>query len=345
MLRKISCLSTVVVCVALALSMVVPFVSPTIWSVLPVLGLLFPLLLVLCLVMAVLWLAVDRRYASLPVVMVLVALFFVPRYFNLGSSSHSAATFSIATFNLSNAIAGYDREKLKRETKREKLEDFLHQLRPIDILCVQERGSFAAEVLESVFNEHYTHSHKGKGAAILSRFPMVDQGMIDFGTVTNSCLWADLQIGDDVVRVYSTHFQSNMITMDTKRILEGDPPAQQKTGLRLRRVFRNFVANHIKRLDQGKLVKQHIANSPYPVLLCGDFNDVPMSRLYQTFSDILSDSFIVKGSGLSTTFAGHIPFLRIDYVWLSATLEAHSHHVVKGSGFSDHHPVVVEVSI
>jgi endonuclease/exonuclease/phosphatase family metal-dependent hydrolase len=325
--------------------MVVPFVSPTYWSVLPVLGLAFPVLVVACIVLALIWLTISKRRAILPLLMVVIALAFMPRYINFGAVSIAPDTFTIATYNLSNALAGYDRQKEKRASKRERLEDFLHQLRPIDIVCVQERGAFAAEVLAAVFNEHYTHSHKGKGAAILSRFPIVDQGIIDFGTVTNSCLWADLRVGDGIVRVYSTHFQSNMITMDTKRILDGEAPAKQGRGFRVRRVFKNFVANHLIRLDQGKLVKQHIASSPYPVLLCGDFNDVPMSRLYQSFADILDDSFIDRGAGLATTFAGHIPFLRIDYIWLSKTLEAHSHKVVKGSGFSDHNPVVVEVGI
>ncbi len=60
-------------------------------------------------------------------------------------------------------------------------------------------------------------------------------------------------------------------------------------------------------------------SSPFPILVCGDFNDLPNSYAYQKIAKGLEDSFLKKGNGIGSTFIGKIPFLRIDYI-------LHSHH-------------------
>lgn len=336
------------VCIGLALAVLSPLISPASIPALPLFGLAYPILMILATLLLIYWLFAAPKRSFLPLIMLLIGMVYSTRYFSLGGSSSGTqeSVCTVATYNLSNALSGYDRIETVRETKRQLLEDYLHQLRPTDIICVQERGAFASEVLASVFNEHQLHSHKAKGTAILSRYPIVDSGIIDFGTKTNSCVWADLTIGSSTVRVYSVHLQSNMITQDTKRLMEGDAIPSKKSPLsRLRRVVGNFLTNHRKRIAQSKLIKQHVDQSPHPVIVCGDFNDTPMSTTYQTFATDLQDSFVSRGRGFASTFAGHIPFLRIDYVWASPSFDFRSHEVLKEQVYSDHYPVVVELSI
>jgi endonuclease/exonuclease/phosphatase family metal-dependent hydrolase len=71
------------------------------------------------------------------------------------------------------------------------------------------------------------------------------------------------------------------------------------------------------RARQAEILREHIAASPHPVIVCGDFNDTPLSYSYRLMSKGLKDSFMEKGWGLGTTYAGALPALRIDYILCS----------------------------
>ena len=76
---------------------------------------------------------------------------------------------------------------------------------------------------------------------------------------------------------------------------------------------RLMIANK-NRAHQAEEIQRHIDGSPYPVILCGDFNDTPLSYTYRQLSRKLTDSFIEKGRGIGNTYIGGFPSFRIDYV-------------------------------
>ena len=80
-------------------------------------------------------------------------------------------------------------------------------------------------------------------------------------------------------------------------------------------------------------------NSPYKVIVCGDFNDTPQSYTYNLLSENLNDSFKTKGVGFGTTYAGSIPALRIDYILTHEKIKVQSHKILK-ENYSDHFPVI-----
>ncbi|MEM8906288.1 MAG: endonuclease/exonuclease/phosphatase family protein, partial [Bacteroidota bacterium] len=92
------------------------------------------------------------------------------------------------------------------------------------------------------------------------------------------------------------------------------------------------------RAQQAHLVAEHVRNSPYPVMICGDFNETPLSYVYRILSAPLQDAFKQKGSGLGTTYAGKIPALRIDYILADRRLKILDHQILYKS-YSDHYPV------
>ena len=76
-----------------------------------------------------------------------------------------------------------------------------------------------------------------------------------------------------------------------------------------------------KRAVQSTAVSNHISNCPYPVLLCGDFNDTPISYSYsEILSNNLKDAFVESGKGLGMTYIGAFPSLRIDYILHSKSI-------------------------
>jgi endonuclease/exonuclease/phosphatase (EEP) superfamily protein YafD len=75
-------------------------------------------------------------------------------------------------------------------------------------------------------------------------------------------------------------------------------------------------------------------------IVCGDFNDVPVSYTYHTVIGDLQDAFVEKGFGFSTTFSNKLSFFRIDYALLDPNLQINSYRVVHKE-LSDHYPVII----
>ena len=97
----------------------------------------------------------------------------------------------------------------------------------------------------------------------------------------------------------------------------------------------------IVRSKEARTIKENIVKSPYPVVVCGDFNDIPVSYTYHVLSEGLQDAFQESAWGFGKTYAGHIPALKIDNILLDNSLEALHCHIPK-IPFSDHYPVVAQ---
>ena len=78
--------------------------------------------------------------------------------------------------------------------------------------------------------------------------------------------------------------------------------------------------------------------SPYPIILCGDFNDTPTSFTYKQLSKDLNDSFTNSGRGLGSTYNGKIPALKIDYILYSPNLNQVDFETNEVK-LSDHYPI------
>ena len=76
-----------------------------------------------------------------------------------------------------------------------------------------------------------------------------------------------------------------------------------------------------------------------PLILCGDFNDTPVSYTYQTIrGDLLKDGFKSCGNGYGYTFHGFFDLLRIDFILYSQGIHPVSYYSLPQE-WSDHNPV------
>jgi len=216
-----------------------------------------------------------------------------------------------------------------------------------DIKCLQEfyndNGSEVFNTVEKLSSSKYyslvspafvNRIGAQFGLAIFSRYPIVNSGDINYDQDTNHqhALFADVDTGSDTLRVYNVHLQS--MSIDANKIDDFE-----RAGETYLDIARKLKFGFVERARQVNNLMQHIANSPHPVVVCGDFNDVPYSYTYQTLKDNLSNAFEEAGHGLGFSYNGKLFFLRIDNQFYSEQLKAIHFETFRDIPFSDHFPV------
>lgn len=225
-----------------------------------------------------------------------------------------------------------------------------------DIVCLQEffprTATRTVASVDSLLEGYRSVDGYGKEQApdiqeiqqlIYTRLKVLDSGHFILADVpaASSTVWADVVAGNDTVRVINNHLLSTQINAEDDTYLTKmgyiiDTAADD----RMRSIIGRFSRNSIRRADQADSLAHAIASSPHPVIVCGDFNDPPMSYTYDRISEGLQDAFCVKGKGYSHTFRGFNNVLRIDYVLLSPSFEV-TEYTVEDVDYSDHLPVMV----
>jgi endonuclease/exonuclease/phosphatase family metal-dependent hydrolase len=232
-----------------------------------------------------------------------------------------------------------------------------------EILCLQEfytseeKGDFNnIDTVKNIItskNYHvaYTTTMRGKdhwGIATFTKYPIVKKGKFEFNTRTNnSCIYTDVLINQDTVRIYNMHLQSisfskanykfiNEVNDDTTDVKN----EMEKSKSILRRMKRAFV----KRAIQADGIALHIASCRYKVIVCGDFNDTPASYVYHSIRGNLKDAFIESGSGFEQTYAGIFPKFRIDYIFHSKEFKSKQYHHLSET-VTDHYPIISYIQL
>ena len=101
-----------------------------------------------------------------------------------------------------------------------------------------------------------------------------------------------------------------------------------------------FVFSQIKEVEK---IKEHMQKSPYPLIVCGDFNDTPLSYAYHSIKQNLVDAFNESGKGFGNSFV-RIPVLRIDYILHDPQFKSTNYKTYPNI-LSDHYAVSCEITI
>ncbi|MEM9260785.1 MAG: endonuclease/exonuclease/phosphatase family protein, partial [Bacteroidota bacterium] len=152
---------------------------------------------------------------------------------------------------------------------------------------------------------------------------------------------ADVKTSLGTIRFINAHLQSNRISKMADEI--GQEASMQEGIDRAESMFRNYGASARTRAKQAAAIRQYVNQSPHPVVVGGDFNDVPSSYTYQRVrTPRLRDAWTEQGFGLGTTFTGPLPGLRIDYLLVDTSLTIISVDRIE-TDFSDHRALKIVV--
>ncbi|HMO34015.1 MAG TPA: endonuclease/exonuclease/phosphatase family protein [Lacibacter sp.] len=175
---------------------------------------------------------------------------------------------------------------------------------------------------------------------IFSKYPIVQWKKVQsLPEYNHTFIWADIAVDTDTLRVFNIHLQSMHFVKNDYEFIENiDQKDVDQVKLQGRNILRKMKSANLLRAQQVNDVRRELEQSPYPVLLCGDFNDVPNSYSYQVMKRQLNDVFPQRGWGLGRTFNFLSPTLRLDFIFHSPGLRPLQYKVPDWQ-LSDHRPV------
>lgn len=246
--------------------------------------------------------------------------------------------FHVMTYNVMVGWKMLDKNNKPSESRYEAFKSLIEEEPMPGVICTQESSKRADEILKDSLGYSFVHKIEKRSPSIFSKYPIVSNGQISFGSSLNSCLWADIKIENDTLRIYSVHLESNRLSNSSYDFLVQDEYETSKAVKGIMSFLLKYPVFAGKRADQAILVREHIESSPYPVVVSGDFNDPPMSYTYRTLKSELNDTFLDNGRGFGTTWTGAIPLLRIDYIFASKEIN-NTAFICMDSDLSDHYPI------
>lgn len=316
-------------------------------------GLVYPLLFMVNIILLIYWLMIKSKLAFLPVIIMLVGsnnIFdnFQMSFFN--TSSKQTGQIKVLTYNVKNFG-----ERAKTESKtdvKNGIIDFLLE-QNADIVCLQEyystnnslyeplkeiRDTLLAETYyyESYFNPKYNQL---TGLVTFSKYKAINKGKLKFTGSRTFGIYTDVIINMDTVRIYNIHLASIKLGPgDIDFVVNPDNEDTENIKNHSLEIYNKLLQAYKLREKQMEQLIKLIESTKYKIILCGDFNDTPSSWVYNQLNNYLSDAFVKKGNGIGGTYAGSLPFLRIDYILTDESFGTcgYTRHNLKKS---DHFPI------
>ena len=182
------------------------------------------------------------------------------------------------------------------------------------------------------------------GLATFSKYPIIHKGIAFYEEGnTNFAIYTDIVVNKkDTIRIYNAHLQSNHFKdEDTKFLQLADSLSGEEAMKRSESILKGIRNASIIRGWQADQLHAHIESSPYPVIVCGDFNDPPFSYAYHQVSKNLKDAYAEKGRGFGVSYSGAVPYFRIDYILHDQKFDCTGYKKIN-SKLSDHFPITAE---
>lgn len=361
--RRFFIYSNFVVVFFFLLACLVPYLNPQSWWFIGFLGLGFPFLLLLVILFGLAWLVILKpRYALISG----IALLFGIKSISVLIAFHKKTAFNykkdpahirVVSWNVARFIE-LKRNNNKGSETRMKMIDLIKQ-QDADILCFQEFHTSTNPIyydniapIQELGYPYFYFSFDNDGdrhyysSIIFSRYPIIDSGKIRYPrpSLPDVLIHADIKVNTDTIRVFATHLQSLQFGRKDYERIDQITSARDSLMINSRSILSKLKKGFSYRSIQANLAHNIIRDSPHPVLVCADLNDVPNSYTYFTVRGDMQDAFLKKGFGIGRTFSSLSPTLRIDHIFADKHFKVKQfNRLVKN--YSDHYMLVTDLQL
>jgi endonuclease/exonuclease/phosphatase family metal-dependent hydrolase len=311
------------------------------------------------------WLFIKPRRALISVIALLLAFKPISNIIPL-RLSHSftrakpqnalrVMTWNVAQFNVM--------DDKKHPAVKKQMFDIINEYQP-DIACFQEMVAedstvkdhgHVDEFLQKLNFNNYFYSYNNKedfwgyahfGIIIFSKYPIIIKQTVswyphDYNSIFQ---YVDIVKAGDTVRVFNIHLQSLRFSRSNLKYLDKPSVEDDNAFKESKNIIGKFKTGFLKRQKQADRIREEVEKSPYPVIISGDFNDVPNSYAYHTIGKGFNNAFVEKGGGLGRTFSGISPVLRIDNIFADKKIEVLQFQLIKKK-LSDHFPILADLRL
>ncbi len=341
LLRFIFLLLNLLTVGVLLLAGVGQLLSPAVFPLPNVIGIAYEWLLIVNVFFVVFWLlTAHKSWAVLSVIALLCSVGAIRRTIRFSEGEQAVTGKEITILSYNTHCLGFDNTKAKDNP----ILQYIKQ-QDADVVCLQEFVAyknnlfFTLLAIKQYLDYPYSYidfkQYKGKrryGLAIFSKYPLINKQTLRYESSTNISNRCDIVLGNDTLRLFTNHLQSNRLEKD-----DVQPENMQQTA---DNVSSKLFSAAKYRAAQARFLRDEIRQSPYPVVVCGDFNDVPVSYTYRTISKGLNDAFLVNNAWqLGHTFDKSGLGVRIDYILYDKQLSSYDFSVDKTNKLSDHYPI------
>lgn len=342
----------ILIWVLLLISSFAGYFSPSKYPALQLTTIIYPILLLLTTVFFIYWLIIRSKISFIPLLIILIGAQNLKSNFQITfgeSETQNNSEIDIISYN----VQGFSKGTLSGKINTsDKVLDFLLN-HSSDILILQEFHSKNRNLYEPLkevrdtlgMKSYYYESYNNPkfdnltGLVIYSKYEAVGKGRLKFDGSRTFGIYTDLLIGNDTIRVCNIHLASTNLSSSNLDFVTNPESSPDNTLTdQSANIYHKLSRAYTLREKQTKHLIDLIQNTPYKIILAGDFNDTPSSWAYKQFVSHFQDAFVEKGNGFSPTYAGPIPYLRIDYLFSCNDFEVRKYEriILKES---DHYPI------
>lgn len=310
-------------------------------------GLLFPFFLIINAAFLFFWILVKRRYVLIALAGFLVCYPPIRVYtpLNIHRKVPSDA-LKVLSYNVW-LFAGW-------EVHGSEEGDILRYIREsdADIVCLQEATAceIGQERIDAALNPLYAYhdtaciAPNADVVALYSRYPIVGRERIPIVSKGNICEAFRLKVDDDTVVVINAHLETTGLSHEEKdgfRQLVKGGLDKESASLESRRLIDKLGNSSKRRAPQAEAIADYVhQHAGQPIILCGDFNDSPISYARHTIARELTDCYVESGNGPGISYHANKFFVRIDNIMCSNHWIPYECHVDRKITASDHYPII-----
>lgn len=327
--------------------------NPEQHPILSVLGMTFPVFLLVNLLFLFLWLTIKWKKAWIPIAGFAAAYVPITLFMPVNMRQEvPEGAIKLISYNVCTYGGNY-----KYENGFDTVFGYLERQKA-DIVCLQEdvdswrRYVFIKYAKIYPYNDTtmlqnnaFTYNCVG----IHTRFPIIRKERIWYPSNTNGSVAYYLNTGKDTLLVINNHLEGTHLSESErnnyKRMLRGK---MERDTAKAESMFliEKLGNNNAKRAVQADIVHRYIEeHRQYPTIVCGDFNDTPISYTRRTIAQGLTDCFQTTGKGLGLSYNQKGFYFRIDHILCSPDLQPYNCEIDDDMDASDHYPIICHIKM
>ena len=306
----------------------------------------FPAFLLVNVAFVLFWLVFKIKRTWIPVVGIAACWSFVRDYYPLNFPAQpSAKALKVLTYN----THGFGGSTAIDSLGQNAVCAYLKAC-DADIICLQESYGSKPSGFKQEMEQLGYECIDMQNNMLFSRLPVLSADTLTRWPYPNIGIQAWLQHEGDSILLFNVHFESNHLSPEMKQAYRNSIKSMEQDSLRrgLIPVAQLLAAAAPIRAAQADtlatLIDQYAAACP--ILVCGDFNDTPISYSHRVLTRSLHSAFRQSGQGLGFSFHEHGFPVRIDHILYSPSyFSSADTKVLTDVPWSDHYPVMTTLSI